>query len=116
MENNFNDNEIVVLRTIEEIFSLRKDYEENNRSLKWFVIGGSTLYNYFLKNNDLLSDIHWTRIMGNYDCDTKINCSISNFLTLGNWIQVNTDMTKEMNRRMLDGSDKGEYYEMKRLS
>jgi hypothetical protein len=37
---------------------------------EWFIIGGATLYNYFLTNQIFLEFIYRTRINSNYNCDT----------------------------------------------
>tara|TARA_B000000437_G_scaffold217796_1_gene195947 strand:+ start:1373 stop:1903 length:531 start_codon:yes stop_codon:yes gene_type:complete len=40
---------------------------------KIFIIGGSKLYNYFIDNNNLVSNIYLTLLKNMYKCDTFIN-------------------------------------------
>jgi dihydrofolate reductase len=59
----------------------------------WIVIGGVSLYNYFLARPELLSDVFWTSIHATHDCDASIDVDIAD--QLGNnkgWTQTRMDI------------------------
>lgn len=61
-DNNFCPADVVVCRTIDEVFELIKNFDSNDI----FVIGGESIYNQFLKYCDVL---YLTRINKVYDAD-----------------------------------------------
>jgi dihydrofolate reductase len=64
------DTNHLIFNTIEEMIRYRCHNDEYNK--EWFIIGGSTLYNYFLHHSHHLEKIYWTQVHGNYNCDTFI--------------------------------------------
>ena len=66
---------VVVFSSIEECVNaclIQKNKKYTNDD--FFIIGGASIYNYFLlENHCLLSKIYLTTILKKYDCDTFIN-------------------------------------------
>lgn len=60
---------LLAFRTIEDclIYTAKKEYKRMEK----FVIGGATIYDYFLQNK-LVQKIYHTRVCTNFDCDIKM--------------------------------------------
>jgi dihydrofolate reductase len=102
---NHDTEDVMVFRSIEEMIFSRNNYIENNK--RWFIIGGSTLYNYFLHRLHLLDVIYWTHLHKNYKCDTKLKVSIHDLPY--NWVHFPSDESTRINEMI---QEKGLYYEI----
>jgi dihydrofolate reductase len=73
-DNSNQNQENELLEVHNDINKCIKSLYNNDNIENIFVIGGSQIYNWFLKNN-LYHTIYLTRIKENYDCDTTFNIS-----------------------------------------
>lgn len=91
----------IIVSSITELLILRKYIFKTK---EWFIIGGATLYDFFLSNSNLIDKVYWTLILKRYHCDTKIKTFIPLFLTNWKWISSS-----------LDDSTAHKYYIVKKL-
>jgi dihydrofolate reductase len=71
-----NGNEdIVVFPSVDQMIRFRRGLPSDDKwyTKEWFIIGGATLYNYFLTNQRFLDSIYWTRLKTDYNCDTFLD-------------------------------------------
>jgi dihydrofolate reductase len=81
------------------------DFKLSEKDTKsWFIIGGSSLYNYFLKNLHLLDSIYFTQMHDDFECDIKID---KFNLDKKCWMEIISDRSETMNRNMIGAT----YYE-----
>jgi dihydrofolate reductase len=64
--------DVVVFPSIDQMIRFRRGLPFGDKwyNKEWFIIGGATLYNYFLTNQIFLEFIYRTRINTDYNCDT----------------------------------------------
>lgn len=101
--------DVVIFRSLDELIFARRNYMNCIAEKKWFIIGGATLYNYFLRPNqlDLLDAIYWTQLHEDYHCDTVLKVGLKNLPY--NWVHIPSRESVVLNRMM---QDRALYYEM----
>lgn len=83
---------VVVYKSIQEFLSsIDTEYTDI------FIIGGSSLYNYFYHNN-LIHTIYYNIVYSDFCCDHKINFSLLNTDPSEWHVQSNTTLKEKMDR------------------
>jgi dihydrofolate reductase len=103
--------DIVMLPSIHSLFEFRKANAHIYKQQEWFIMGGATLYNYFLRNPEYLNKIYWTQQIGNYYCDKTLDIDLDEFVYCDNW-----RMTRDLRVDMINKAMGAEsvYYELER--
>jgi len=65
---------------ISDMDQLLKYRNTDDSDTDWFIIGGATLYNYFLYRPYLISNVYWTLIRSDYDCDVRVSDRLGEWL------------------------------------
>ena len=104
--------DVLVFPSLDKMIQFRNGLPDNDlfNRREWFVIGGATIYNYFLQRLHLLNSIYWTKINMNYHCDTALDIDVDD-LPVG-WVEVTSDYTRGLNKKMEEAAF---YQEMKSL-
>lgn len=103
--------DVLIFPNVEQMIKFRNGISKDDLYYvkDWFVIGGSSLYNYFLRRTHLLDSIYYTKMLSNYPCDTKLDIAPD---SLFGWIEVVSERTRIINEKMRNVSV---YYEMKKI-
>jgi dihydrofolate reductase len=67
--------DVMVFPSIDQMIRFRRGLPLGDKwnYKEWFIIGGATLYNYFLTNQIFLEFIYRTRLKTDYNCDTFLD-------------------------------------------
>lgn len=97
-------NDVVLLPSLYCLLQHRAQCKDGT---EWFIIGGSSLYNYFLHNPDLINKIYWTRVLKDYECDVALQKPMTDFLDDKKWTALRPN---QMLNDVMDGE--AQYYEL----
>ncbi len=105
-----NRQNIVISQTFEggvqDMLSLIRMRNECMSEKEWFIIGGGTLYDWFLERPHLIKTIHWTRLNADYECDVFVD--LNRIMCSPTFNQINSNTTMMMNKQL---GNRGEYFE-----
>lgn len=97
-----NNNPVKIFTNIREtIIHLTLTEKKLYKNKELFVIGGATIYNYFLQNN-MISKVYLTQIFDNGNCTVKIKHDFYN-RNLQKWkiLEITDEKTIELTRHMI---------------
>jgi thymidylate synthase len=83
-KNFLNSNSIKIFKNIDDCIKYFPKFDKNK---KLYIIGGSTIYNEFLKKN-MISKICFTEMVGNDDYPVKINLTMDKLLSSSEWYKL----------------------------
>lgn len=74
--------DILVIPSFDILIEFRRYYYTH---LKWFIIGGSSLYDYFFDHPSYIDTIYWTLVLDRFQCDTFIRSFIPRIANKPDW-------------------------------
>jgi thymidylate synthase len=90
---NYNQNNIRTLTNCDDIHNTVIDIMKNNNINKIFLLGGTSIYNYFFKNfYDYNLVIYWNLINKNYNCDNFIDSYVFSYLQTQSYLISSIDL------------------------
>ncbi len=88
-----------------DLYQLHYMRQMDKSKRKWYIIGGSGLYNYFLQRSYCyIDEIYWTTLHDNFDCDTTIQYTPFDFPHRNTFIPIKSTRWATLNDKMKDAT------------